>query len=69
MYRGGAIAAEGHNRNEAGLVGLWPRSEMGHKATCREVGAMSSIPPKADIRQREWDVRLVPCVDGSRLAS
>ena len=25
-------------------------------------------PPKADIRQPEWHVRLVPCVDGSLLA-
>ena len=33
-------------------------SALGHKATWRE-SAMSFIPPKADIRQRGWYVRLV----------
>ena len=41
-------------------IGQAQTSALGHKPTCREVGAMSSIPPKADIRQREWHVRLVP---------
>ena len=29
---------------------------------------MSSIPPKADIRQREWHVRFVPQADIERIA-
>ena len=39
-----------------------PRRNVGlaRKPTWREVGAISSIPPKADIRQREGHVRLVP---------
>ena len=34
-----------------GLVGA-----LGHKSICREVGAMSSIPPKADVaRAKHYD--------------
>jgi hypothetical protein len=29
---------------------------------------MSALHPKADIRRRYYDVRFVPCVDGSELA-
>ena len=44
-------------------------STMGHKRTSRHVRVMSVIPLKADIHQRGLHVRLVPCVDGSWLAS
>ena len=36
---------------------------MGHQQTSRHVRVMSIIPLKADIRQHEWHVRLVPGTD------
>ena len=51
MYRAGAIAAEGHNRNEAGLVGLWPSAR--HLAQVRN-GSL------ADIGEGFRDVRFTP---------
>ena len=59
MHRLGAIAAEGHNRNEAGLVALWPSAR--HLAQVRN-GSLADIgegfrdvrfTPKADMHQRE----------------
>jgi hypothetical protein len=44
--------------HEVASTAKWQMSALGHKATWRE-SAMSFIPPKADIRQREWYVRLV----------
>jgi hypothetical protein len=38
-------------------------SALGHKQTSRNVRVMSALPPKADIRQREWRVRYVPKAD------
>jgi hypothetical protein len=38
-------------------------SHLGHKATWQVVGAMSSIPPNADIHRRGLHVRLVPFSD------
>jgi Bacterial protein of unknown function (DUF899) len=38
-------------------------SALGQKQTSRHVRVMSVIPLKADIRQREWHVRLVPLAD------
>jgi hypothetical protein len=32
-------------------------SALGQKQTFRLAWAMSALPPKADIRQRNWDVR------------
>jgi hypothetical protein len=38
-------------------------SAMGQKQTFRNVRPMSALPPKADIRQHDWDVRFVPKAD------
>jgi hypothetical protein len=38
-------------------------SALGQKQTSRSEISMSALPPKADIRQREWDVRFVPIAD------
>jgi len=38
-------------------------SALGHKQTFECVSAMSALPPKADIRQRDWNVRFVPKAD------
>ena len=38
-------------------------SALGHKQTFGSFIAMSAIPPKADIRQRDLDVRFVPTAD------
>ena len=35
-------------------------SDLGHKRTFRSFRPMSALPPKADIRQRNCDVRFVP---------
>jgi hypothetical protein len=43
-------------------------SALGQKQTSDCRLSMSAIPPKADISEREYDVRFVPCVDGSGLA-
>jgi hypothetical protein len=43
-------------------------SALGHKQTFGPFIAMSALPPKADIAEHGWDVRFVPCVDGSELA-
>ena len=40
------------------------KSAVGHEQTYRHVRVMSVIPLKADIRQRKWHVRYVPCMDG-----
>jgi hypothetical protein len=38
-------------------------SALGHKQTFGSFIAMSAIPPKADIRQRDLDVRFVPIAE------
>jgi hypothetical protein len=38
-------------------------SALGQKQTSHLVGLMSAIPPKADIAERDWDVRFVPIAD------
>jgi hypothetical protein len=35
-------------------------SALGQKRTSAHVRIMSALPPNADIRQRDWDVRFVP---------
>jgi hypothetical protein len=37
-----------------------PMSALGQKRTFLEFWAMSALPPKADIRRHECDVRFVP---------
>jgi hypothetical protein len=44
-------------------------SALGQKQTCGSEVTMSALPPKADIRQRDWDVRFVPIADISNLAT
>ena len=43
-------------------------SAIGQKRTSEHVQSMSALPPKADIGTQSWNVRFVPCVDGSELA-
>ena len=43
-------------------------SLLGQKRILRHIHDMSALPPKADIRGCQSNVRLVPCVDGSKLA-
>jgi hypothetical protein len=43
-------------------------SAQGHKQTFGPFIAMSALPPKADIAERDCHVRFVPCVDGSEMA-
>jgi hypothetical protein len=38
-------------------------SVLGQKRTLRLVDPMSALPPKADIAERNWDVRFVPIAD------
>ena len=38
-------------------------SALGQKQTFAVQHVMSALPPKADIRYRDWDVRLVPIAD------
>src|ERR1700758_811887 len=40
-------------------------SALGQKRTLRCVEPMSALPPKADIAERNWDVRFVPKADSS----
>jgi hypothetical protein len=40
-----------------------PMSALGHKRTWHRPTVMSALPPKADIRQRDLDVRFVPKAD------
>jgi hypothetical protein len=40
-----------------------PMSALGHKQTLSSVGAMSAIPPKADIVHGVRNVRFVPKAD------
>ena len=52
--------------SEVSLHGSNPEplmSALGHKQTFGSFIAMSAIPPKADIRQRDLDVRFVPEAD------
>jgi hypothetical protein len=42
-------------------------SALGQKQTFHDVPLMSALPPKADIRQRNCDVRFVPTADMGRL--
>src|SRR5215472_782594 len=37
-----------------------PMSALGQKRTWKCVRAMSALPPKADIAERDWHVRFVP---------
>jgi hypothetical protein len=39
-------------------------SALGHYRTFSEVCAMSALPPKADIHERNWNVRFVPDSEG-----
>ena len=41
----------------------WVVSAMGHKRTFCDAGAMSALPPKADIRSAKTDARFVPEAD------
>src|SRR5262245_42931777 len=38
-------------------------SALGQKRTFECAGAMSALPPKADIRRHDWHVRFVPLTD------
>jgi len=38
-------------------------SALGQKQTSQRVGAMSALPPKADIAESDWHVRFVPKAD------
>src|SRR6516164_967671 len=40
-----------------------PTSALGQKRTSAHLRVMSALPPKADIRRRELDVRFVPKAD------
>ena len=41
---------------------------MGHKRKWCHARAMSALPLKADIRQREWHVRYVPLADITKIS-
>jgi hypothetical protein len=43
--------------------GNGPMSALGQKRTLRLASPMSALPPKADIGERNWDVRFVPKAD------
>ena len=43
-------------------------SALGHKRTSQDVSAMSALPPKADMVQRNRDVRFVPKADSCTAA-
>ena len=38
-------------------------SALGQKQTLRHLQRMSALPPKADIAERDWNVRFVPKAD------
>jgi hypothetical protein len=40
-----------------------PNVRFGHKRTSKHIGAMSALPPKADIAERDRNVRFVPKAD------
>ena len=40
-----------------------PMATLGHKRTFKSSNAMSALLPKADIHQRDHDVRFVPKTD------
>ena len=40
-----------------------PMSALGQKQTSGHVQSMSALPPKADIAERDWNVRFVPKAD------
>src|SRR5262245_22167416 len=44
-------------------------SALGHKQTKRHYGAMSALPPKADIERRDGHVRFVPKADSCTAAN
>jgi hypothetical protein len=44
-------------------------SALGHKRTFRDAGAMSALPPKADIRRLGRNVRFVPIADSCAAAN
>src|SRR5262249_48904037 len=44
-----------------------PKVRLGHKQTKRYYGAMSTLPPKADIERHDRHVRLVPKADIARI--
>src|SRR5262245_8100749 len=46
-----------------------PMSALGHKQTKRHYGAMSALPPKADIERRDGHVRFVPKADSCTAAN
>jgi hypothetical protein len=46
-----------------------PMSALGQKQTFELFIAISALPPKADIAERDWDVRFVPKADIRRCAS
>jgi hypothetical protein len=54
------------------IKGELPTELRTQSGRLRRVGSMndlmSALPPKADIGERNLDVRFVPCVDGSELA-
>src|SRR6516165_11882484 len=45
-----------------------PMSAMGQKQTSRHLQRMSALPPKADIRRHDWNVRFVPQADSCTAA-
>ena len=53
------IVAGQTGRLEVGLA----TSALGQKQTFSDVSAMSALPPKADIGERDWHVRFVPKAD------
>jgi hypothetical protein len=46
-----------------------PMSALGQKQTSDWRPLMSALPPKADIGQRDWDVRFVPKAEVGNLAN
>jgi hypothetical protein len=44
-------------------------SALGQKRTLRFINPMSALSPKADIGERNWDVRFVPKVDSCTAAN
>jgi hypothetical protein len=46
-----------------------PMSALGQKQTLGKVRLMSALPPKADIAERDWNVRFVPKADSRTAAN